>query len=132
MTGRFALAYGATLIVFLACDSMWLALMGPALYRPVMGDMLLDGFRPAPAILFYLVYIAGIVHFAVRPSAPRPMTTTLRDALLFGVVAYATYDLTNQATLKNWSTVLTLADLGWGSFVTMIGAAAGRLTYRLS
>lgn len=123
-----AIAYGVTLVAFLALDFVWLSKMGPALYRPVMGDMLLDGFRLAPALIFYAVYVAGLVFFAVRPSlAASDWTTALLHGALFGFVAYATYDLTNQATLKNWSTLLTVADLAWGSLVSAAAATAAHL-----
>ena len=122
----FAIAYVAALVAFLALDSVWLTVMGQALYRPVMGDMLLDGFRPIPALLFYVIYLAAVVYFGVRPGVTQTLGTTAFNAALFGFAAYATYDLTNQATLKNWSTTLTVADLLWGSFVTTVGACAGR------
>jgi uncharacterized membrane protein len=119
-------AYFATLVGFLALDSVWLSTMGTRLYRPVMGDMLLDGFRPAPAIVFYLLYIAALVYFVVKPGLAQDFWPTLINGALLGLACYATYDLTNQATLKNWTTTLTLADLGWGAIVTAFGASVGR------
>jgi uncharacterized membrane protein len=119
-------AHAATLSTFLALDAIWLSRMADTLYRPTMGDMLLDGFRLAPALIFYAVYIVGLVHFGVKPGLTGGAITTLVDAALFGFVAYATYDLTNQATLKNWSTALTLADLAWGTFVSATAASVGR------
>ena len=121
-----AVAYVATLVGFLALDSVWLTVMGNALYRPVMGDMMLDGFRPAPAIVFYLIYVATLVYFVVKPGLAQDVLPTLINGALFGLACYATYDLTNQATLKNWSTTLTLADLCWGAIVTALGASVGR------
>ena len=121
-----AVAYFATLVAFLALDSVWLALMANVLYRPAMGDMVLDNFRPAPAIVFYLIYAALLVYFVVKPGLTQDFTPTLINAALFGVACYATYDLTNQATLKNWSTTLTLADLAWGAIVSALGASVGR------
>lgn len=119
-------AHGATLAAFLALDAIWLSRMADTLYRPTMGDMLLDGFRIAPALIFYAVYIVGLVHFGVKPGLTGGAMATLGNAALFGFVAYATYDLTNQATLKNWSTALTLADLAWGVFVSAAAASVGR------
>ena len=121
-----AVAYVATLVGFLALDSVWLTVMGNALYRPVMGDMMLDGVRPAPAIVFYLIYVATLVYFVVKPGLAQDVLPTLINGALFGLACYATYDLTNQATLKNWSTTLTLADLCWGAIVTALGASVGR------
>ncbi len=119
-------AHLATLVAFLALDAVWLSRMADTLYRPVMGDMVLDGFRLVPALIFYVVYVVALVHFAVRPGLDDGAWSTVINAALFGFAAYATYDLTNQATLKNWSTVLTLADLAWGTFASTAAASIGR------
>jgi uncharacterized membrane protein len=119
-------AYFATLVGFLALDSVWLTTMGNRLYRPVMGDMALAGFRPTPAIVFYLIYVAFMIYFVVKPGLTGEFWPTLINGALLGAACYATYDLTNQATLKNWSTTLTLADLCWGAFATAVGASIGR------
>ncbi len=96
------------------------------LYRPILKDILVDGFRPAPAIAFYLVYAAGLVYFAVRPGlASESWSRALLNGALFGFFAYATYDLTNQATLRNWTTTLTVADMAWGTILSAVAAAIG-------
>jgi uncharacterized membrane protein len=130
MKRRFAVAYVITLVVFLALDAVWLTTMAPLLYRPAIGHLMLDEFRPLPALAFYLLYVAGIVTFAVMPGLARASAGgALARGALFGLVAYATYDLTNQATLRGWPWVVTLADLCWGTFVTAAAAAAAcRLT----
>ena len=117
----------ATLVAFLALDAVWLSRMADVLYRPTMGDMMLDGFRLAPALIFYAIYVVGLVHFGVGPGLRGGAMATLGNAALFGLVAYATYDLTNQATLRNWSTTLTLADLAWGTFASAAAASFGRV-----
>jgi uncharacterized membrane protein len=122
----FVIAYLSTLVAFLGLDAVWLTRMADVLYRPVMGDMLLGSFRPAPALVFYALYGAGLVYFAVLPGLGAGAATAIVNGALIGLVAYATYDLTNQATLKNWSTALTLADLAWGSFVSAAAAGIGR------
>jgi uncharacterized membrane protein len=128
-------AYVFALIAFVAIDFVWLSTMASVLYKPALGDMLAPAFRPVPAVLFYLVYAAGLTYFAVRPGldgARRNVAAAFVQGAAFGFVAYATYDLTNQATLKNWSTILTLADLAWGSFVSAAAASISRgLTNRL-
>jgi len=120
------LAYLVTLVVLVGLDFTWLGLTGNVVYRPVMGDMALPGFRIAPAILFYLVFVAGVVYFAVVPALAGggPGTAMLNGAIL-GICAYATYDLTNQATLKNWSAMLSAIDMGWGTVLTAISATVG-------
>ena len=120
------IAHVATLVAFVAIDFVWLSRMGDVLYRPVIGDALLPDFRLAPALVFYGIYTVGLVFFAVRPSlAGGDWTTALLNGAVLGFVAYATYDLTNQATLKNWSTVLTLAELAWGAVVSATAAVIG-------
>lgn len=122
----YATAYIVAAIVFLVVDSIWLSTMADRLYRPVMGDMLAPKFRLVPAIVFYVLFIAGLTFLAIRPGllAQSVWTGVIHGAVL-GFIAYATYDLTNQATLKNWSTSLTVADLIWGTFLSAIAAGAG-------
>jgi uncharacterized membrane protein len=118
---RAIIAYVATAISFAAMDFVWLSRMGPTLYKSALGDMILDMPRIPIAVLFYLIYIFGLVWFVVLPalSAGRWRKALINGAL-FGFVAYATYDLTNQATMKVWSTQVTLLDLGWGAFASAV------------
>ena len=98
-------AYVLTLVAFVGIDFIWLTSTSETLYKANLKDILLDGFRPAPAILFYFVYIVGLVWFAVRPAhLSGQLAAASGNGALFGFVAYGTYDLTNQATLKVWST----------------------------
>jgi uncharacterized membrane protein len=125
---QYLVGYAAAALVMLGLDAIWLTFTANALYRPLICDLMLDGFRPAPAIVFYVLYIGGIVVFAVRPGlAAGRWTTALLSGALFGLFAYGTYDLTNQATLKIWSTTITLADMAWGSFLSALSGAAGYL-----
>jgi len=128
---RIVTAYVSTLAVFAAVDAIWLTNSADLLYRPVLGPILAPQFRLAPAILFYLLYIAGLIYFAVAPAlAEQRWQTALTRGALFGFFAYATYDLTNQATLLLWSTKITVADMIWGSFVSGISSAGGALITR--
>jgi uncharacterized membrane protein len=121
-----AIAYIATMIAFAAVDSIWLSTMANRLYRPTMGDMLAAEFRLAPAVIFYLIFIAALVFFAIRPAlAAGDWKIALFYGAAFGFCAYATYDLTNQATLKNWSTLLTVADLCWGALLSGLASVIG-------
>ncbi|ADY65848.1 MULTISPECIES: DUF2177 family protein [Rhizobium/Agrobacterium group] len=126
-------AYFFTLIAFLVIDFIWLSTMASRLYRPAIGDLLAENFRLAPAIIFYLIYAAGLTFLAVRPALiSGQWTTALVYGAAVGFMAYATYDLTNQATLKSWSTTLTIADLLWGTFVSAAAAIIGYIvTVRL-
>jgi uncharacterized membrane protein len=119
-------SYFVTLVVMVALDFVWLGRMGDVLYRPVMGEMALPGFRIAPAIAFYLLFVGGVVYFAVAPAlAGGGARGAALDSAVFGFCAYATYDLTNQATLKNWSTTLSAIDIGWGRALTAVSATTG-------
>jgi uncharacterized membrane protein len=125
-------AYLGAAVAFASLDALWLTTTNATLYRPALGPLLADRPRLVPAVLFYAVYLAGVVLFAVRPGLRdgRWRTAALHGAA-FGFIAYATYDLTNQATLKLWSTEITVLDLAWGTFVTAMGASAGYLAARL-
>ena len=131
---KWIIAYGSAALAFGALDSVWLRWAGPNLYRPVIGEILADSFRAGPAIAFYLIYIAGMVYFAIRPGleSGNVLTAMLNGALL-GALCYATFDLTSQAVMKVWSTQISLADMVWGAFATaMASGAACWATLRLA
>ena len=117
-------AFIAAAVVFGVLDAVWLGWAGDNFYRPRLGDMLADSFRMAPALVFYAAYIAGIVWFAVRPGLAEGWGAAALNGALLGALCYATYDLTNQATLRQWSTAVTIADICWGAFATAIAASA--------
>lgn len=123
---RYIAAYLATLIVFLAIDFVWLSSAANVLYKPILKDILLPEFKIAPALVFYALFPLALVIFGVAAGV---RTGNWTDALLYGALfgffAYATYDLTNQATLRNWETKLTVIDMIWGSFVSGTAATAG-------
>jgi uncharacterized membrane protein len=128
----YIVAYVAVLIVFGAIDAVWLTTMGAVLYRPALGDILAQSLRVVPAIAFYLIYPIGIVVFAVLPGlrAQSPLAAAAL-ALLFGALAYATYDLTNYATLRNWTLQITVVDIGYGALASSIAATVGYFAVRL-
>ncbi len=123
---RYILAYAGTAIAFVLLDAIWLSLTSSRIYRPLLGQILIDGVRWVPAISFYLIYLAGVILFAVAPGlrSGNWMTAAILGACL-GFVSYATYDLTNQATLIIWPLQITLMDLAWGTFVTGTSAIVG-------
>jgi uncharacterized membrane protein len=125
--------YAATLVVFTGVDFVWLGRMGDSFYRPAMGGLAMEGFRLGPAIVFYLLYALGIVFFAVSPAlASQSWKMAAAYGLALGLVGYGVYDLTNQATLKNWPLSLTLVDMAWGCFLTGLSALAGYSAGRVS
>jgi uncharacterized membrane protein len=128
---RYAIAYGATLAIFLGIDAVWLTIMTQRLYRQHLGDVLAQSVNVVPAILFYLVYVAGILVFATTPAfSTGKWTTAATFGALYGLFTYATYDLTNHATIRNWPAIITVADIGWGSLLSSVAAALGFLLTR--
>ena len=118
--------YLAILAVLVVGDALWLSYFARALFRPALGSILLDNPRWGAAIAFYLIYAAGVLVFplalGLRNGAPGP---AILYGALFGFLAYATYDLTNLATIRAWTAPLALIDMGWGALLTAAATAAG-------
>lgn len=122
---KWIVAYGAAAVAFGILDAIWLRWAGPNLYRPVIGEIMAEEFRKGAAIAFYLIYLAGMVWFAVRPGlAAGSVATTALNGALLGALCYATFDLTSQAVMKVWATHISLADIAWGAFATAVAASA--------
>jgi uncharacterized membrane protein len=122
-----AIAYAATLVIFLGLDSLFLSQVGPHLYRPEIGPLLAEQVRLAPALAFYVLYIAGLVYFAVFAGVSDGWTKAFMNGAILGLVAYGTYDLTCYAVMKVWTLKVTVLDLAWGvvaSGLASAGAAA--------
>lgn len=114
-----AITYAITLVIFAIIDTVWLGAMADRIYRPLIGSMLADNFRLVPAVVFYCMYAAALTVFAVIPGLNAgDWKKALVWGALFGLFAYATYDLTNLATLKSWSTKLVVIDIVWGVVVS--------------
>jgi uncharacterized membrane protein len=116
----FFLAYVFFLVIMLAIDAVWLVTMSKRFYKPRIGELMADSPRVVPAVVFYLIYALGAALLVVVPAVNNDkgyLVVFLLGALL-GLVAYGTYDLTNQATLKTWPTIVTAVDLAWGSLLT--------------
>jgi len=120
-------AYIAAAIAFGALDALWLGWAGPNFYRPQLGELLAQNFRMGPALAFYAAYIAGMVWFAVRPALSGGVGSAALNGALLGGLCYATYDLTNQATLPQWPTTITVVDIIWGAFATAVAASVATL-----
>lgn len=110
--------YLLTVPVFFAIDMLWLGLIAKDVYQKQLGHLLGPVQWPA-AIIFYLIFIAGILIFAVLPALEaRSLLKAMMLGALFGFMAYATYDLTNLATLKNWPLQIALIDMVWGAILS--------------
>jgi uncharacterized membrane protein len=121
----YAIAYLIALVLFAALDIAWLMTMGARLYKQTLGDILLPSVHVAPAIAFYLIYPAGLVIFGVSPALKSgSVASAFLWGALFGFFAYATYELTNYATLRNWTLQITVIDIIYGALVSGAVAAA--------
>lgn len=128
--GRALVVWTVALLIFLALDLVWLGVVAKNLYRQQLGHLLSQDVNWPAAVLFYLVFIAGVVFFVVRPALESgDGMRALTHGALFGFVAYATYDLTNQATMRDWPPLVTVVDLAWGTVLT---AAVAYLTWQVS
>ncbi|EJN00555.1 DUF2177 family protein [Phyllobacterium sp. YR531] len=121
---KYAVAYLSTAVVFFILDFAWLSTVATSFYRNRLPDVISTDVNYTAAVLFYLIFVAGIVIFAVSPALQTGRwTTALVYGALFGFMAYATYDLTNQATLKQWSTAVTVVDMAWGTLASAVSAS---------
>lgn len=121
---RYLKIFIATALAFCAFDALWLGVLSMRLYRREIGTLLLDKPVLSAAALFYVLFIIGIVFYAVQPARGRYRSAAMRGAL-FGFFTYMTYDLTNLATLQGWTATITAVDISWGCVVSALAAVAG-------
>jgi uncharacterized membrane protein len=116
---RIAIAIASTATSFVALDLLWLSGVAINMYRTELGALLLPAPKPLPALLFYLIYLAGMVTFCVLPGLEsHSWSRALLNGAMLGLVAYGAYDLTNLATLAGWSMRVTVIDMIWGTALT--------------
>jgi uncharacterized membrane protein len=112
-------SYVSAFLVFFAIDMLWLGLIAKNFYSAKLGHLMTPKVLWTPAFIFYMLFVAGILFFVVFPALQKgSWTYALGAGALFGLITYATYDLTNLATLKDWPLVVTLVDLVWGSVLS--------------
>ena len=120
---RYLLAYGAAALAFLIVDVAWIGLFMARLYKANIAEIMSDRIRIVPAVLFYVIHVAAIVILAVRPALA---SGSWEEAALLGAVlglaAYGAYALTDHSIMKVWDIKLTLADMAWGSFASVLAA----------
>jgi uncharacterized membrane protein len=124
------LIYFGTLITLAIMDSVWLFSTG-AFYKKTLGNLFDFSISFTPAIIFYLIYTLGVVVFVLTPAIQKgsDWMTVFTTGALFGAVAYATYDLTNQATIRNWPVMITCMDIAWGALLTGVSSCAVYLIF---
>jgi uncharacterized membrane protein len=119
--------YALALPIFFAIDMVWLGLVAKNFYKNQIGSLMKSDINWVAAIIFYLLFISGLVIFVIMPAVEKgSWLHALLLGALFGLITYATYDLTNLATLKDWPLLVTLVDLVWG---TVLGAVVSVVTY---
>jgi uncharacterized membrane protein len=120
------ISYLLTTIVFFAIDMVWLGFIAKNIYRKYLGTLLSETVNWGAAIIFYLVFIVGIFIFVINPSVEKQSVfRAVWSGALFGFIAYATYDLTNYATLKGFPLNIVFIDLAWGALLTALTSLAG-------
>ena len=123
---KLLISYLLTFAVFFIIDMAWLGFIAKDLYKKYLGNLLSEQVNWTAAIVFYLLFIVGIFIFAILPSVEKnSLSSAIILGALFGFFTYATYDLTNLATLKGWQTTLAVIDIAWGSVLTAIVSTAG-------
>lgn len=127
---KYLITYLGTGLAFAALDAVYLTVAGQKVYRPLLDYALADKPAMPAAVVFYLIYVAGVVVLAILPNKDAGLMKTAITGAVLGAMCYATYDLTNQATLKVWATRITVIDICWGTFLTCIGASVGYLSWR--
>ena len=119
--------YFIALTVFLAIDLLWIGLVAKSFYAAQIGFLMRTDVNWVAAIVFYLLFIVGLVLFVIAPAVEKSSWThAILFGALFGLIAYSTYDLTNLATIKNWPLLVTIVDLIWG---TVLAAAVSTIAY---
>ncbi len=122
--------YVAVAGIFIAIDAVWLTVIASKFYKQQLGDMLKPKADMVPAVVFYLLYVAGIVIFALNPALGQgSLAYAASHGALLGLLMYATYDLTNLSTLKGWPVKVTVVDLTWGTFVTALTTVCAFLIF---
>ena len=123
-----------TAIVFLAIDALWLGVLAKDMYAAKLGPIIPLGFDLAAGSVFYIVYISGILYFSIYPALKSGGSRqAIRQGAILGALCYATYDLTNWATIEGWPVEVVIYDILWGAFITgftamIVVLLAGRLS----
>jgi uncharacterized membrane protein len=125
------IAFAVLAVTFLVIDAIWLGVIAVDFYKATIGHLLAPEPDFVAAAFFYVIYLGGVVHFVVLPAAAEGgIMKAARQGALFGLVAYATYDLTNMATMRDWPLSVTLADLAWGAFITAVSSTVSTVAAR--
>lgn len=129
---KFGVAYLATAMAFIVIDVIWLTMIARGFYRDMIGPLLKDDPNLVAAAIFYVSFVGAIVWFAVLPALEQnSLRTAALNGLILGLICYATYDLTNLATLKGFPVKMAVVDIIWGGVLTTGSATLGFLGARM-
>lgn len=123
---QYARAYAATLLTFVALDAVWLLLVASGFFKSQLGALLREQPNLVPAAMFYPIYAAGLLVLVVAPALRgRSAPAAALKGAVFGLTAYATFDLTNLAILEGWTLAVSLVDMAWGTNATAVACLGG-------
>ena len=126
MTKQLIISFIFVSTIFLIVDVIWLSITVKLVYKPNLGDLLNDKPVLWAAVLFYIIYMIGLTLIIIKPAlASNSVLQAFWTGVIFGIVAYGTYNLTNMATVKNWSSTIVWIDMLWGGLLTGSSSAAG-------
>ena len=127
---KYLITYATVITVLMVLDALWLGVIAKSLYQAKIGHLMTETPNFYAAILFYLIYAAGLIAFVVAPySALQNWKIITGYAALYGLCTYSTYALTNLAILKTWPVELSMIDVSWGIFITIFSASVGKLSF---
>lgn len=128
--GNYIKTYFLAFIIFISIDFMWLGLIARGFYREQIGFIMKDNFNVGAAVIFYILFIVGLVFFVLNKAfIIESWQYALFAGMFYGFITYATYDITNLSTLKDWPILLTIVDIAWG---TLLCGLTSYLTYIIS
>ena len=126
MTKQLIISFIFVSTIFLIFDVIWLSITVKSIYKPNLGNLLNDKPVLWAAVLFYIIYMIGLTLIIIKPAlASNSVLQAFWNGVIFGIVAYGTYNLTNMATIKNWSATIVWIDMLWGGLLTGSSSAAG-------
>lgn len=127
---KYLITYATVITVLMVLDALWLGVIAKSLYQAKIGHLMTETPNFYAAILFYLIYAAGLIAFVVAPySALQNWKIIIGYAALYGLCTYSTYALTNLAILKTWPVEISMIDVSWGIFITIFSASVGKLSF---
>lgn len=109
--------YLNTLLIFLILDGIWLGLVAADFYAEKLSFVMTENINWIAAFVFYALFVLGLMYFVLIPTSKKPLKMFFLKGAIFGLITYATYDLTNLATIKDWPLIVTIIDMVWGSFL---------------